>query len=61
MPFKALKDTAHNSTTKTGDNLALMRKMQLHGARSSAQNSDSAVLTIHKVNQARLGRVELQG
>ena len=35
--------------------------MQLHIAWSSVQNSDSAVLTVQKVNWAGLGRVELQG
>ena len=34
--------------------------MQLHGA-GSAQNSDSAVLTILVVNKAGLGRAELPG
>ena len=35
--------------------------MQLHSARSSAQNSDSAVLTIQEVNLAMSGRVECPG
>ena len=60
VPFKALKDTTHNNNNKNrrqfsaNEEKSINKKMQLHGARSLAQNLDSAVLTIQEVKPGRV-------